>query len=60
MRNITFENVSDAPSALARTVQFVLTDGDGGVSNAATQTVNVAAENDAPTVTTTGSTLAYT
>ena len=48
MRNITFENVSDAPSELNRTVRFVLTDGDGGTSNAATQTVVLTAVNDAP------------
>ncbi|MDA1016598.1 MAG: hypothetical protein O3A00_19345 [Planctomycetota bacterium] len=49
MRNITFENVSEAPSELARTVRFVITDGDGGTSNAGTQTVNLTAVNDAPT-----------
>ena len=60
MRNITFENVSESPNELARNVRFVLTDGDGGTSNTATQTINVTAENDAPTVAATGSTLAYT
>lgn len=49
MRNITFENVSDDPSETARTVRFVLTDGDGGTSSAATQTVNVSRVNDHPT-----------
>ncbi|WP_419194997.1 cadherin domain-containing protein, partial [Novipirellula herctigrandis] len=42
LRNITFENVSADPSTLARTVRFVLTDGDGGTCDAVTQTVNVA------------------
>jgi hypothetical protein len=50
MRNITFANVSDTPSTAARTVRFVLTDGDGGTSNAATKTINVVAANDAPAV----------
>ncbi|MFT5324549.1 MAG: hypothetical protein ACI8P0_002411, partial [Planctomycetaceae bacterium] len=54
MRNITFENVSDDPSTAARTVRFVLTDGDGGTSNAATQTVNITAENDTPVITSNG------
>ena len=33
MRNITFANVSDNPGAAVRTIEFVLTDGDGGTSN---------------------------
>ncbi len=47
-RNITYANVSDAPSTAARTVRFVVTDGDGGTSNAVTETINVTAVNDAP------------
>ena len=43
MRNITYANVSDDPFTAARTVRFVLTDGDGGTSTAATKTINVAA-----------------
>ncbi len=43
MRNITFENVADDPSTTARTVRFVLTDGDGGTSTAATKVINVTA-----------------
>ncbi len=50
VRNINYENVSDDPATPARTVRFVLTDGDGGTSNAASETVNVTAVNDAPTV----------
>ncbi|MEQ1859669.1 MAG: tandem-95 repeat protein [Chthoniobacteraceae bacterium] len=49
-RNITYQNVSDAPSTLARTVRFAVTDGDGGTSAAATKTVNVTAVNDVPTL----------
>jgi hypothetical protein len=48
MRNITYQNVSEDPNESARTVRFVLTDGDEGISNAATKTINVSAVNDAP------------
>ena len=49
LRNITFANTDlDAPTPGARTVQFVLTDGDGGTSGAVAATVNVAAVNDPP------------
>ena len=41
-------------------MRFVLTDGDGGSSTAATKSINVNSVNDAPTVTNTGSALAYT
>ena len=50
MRNITFENVSEDPGSLSRTVVFRLTDGDGGTSALVQQTVNVTAVNDAPVV----------
>ena len=49
MRNTTYENVSSNPSAIPRTVRFAITDGDGGSSNVETETINVAAVNDAPT-----------
>jgi len=45
---IAYSDVSNAPSTAARTVQFVLTDGDGGTSAAVTATINVTAVNDAP------------
>ena len=48
MRNITYANVSDNPATAARTVRFVLTDGDGGTSNAATKQIDVTAVNDLP------------
>lgn len=48
MRNVTYENVSENPSELSRSVRFILTDGDGGISNSASQTVNVSSLNDAP------------
>ncbi|MAE65270.1 MAG: hypothetical protein CMJ18_13445, partial [Phycisphaeraceae bacterium] len=47
-RNITFDNVSQDPSETARTVRFIVTDGDGGTSTAVTETINVARANDAP------------
>ena len=48
MRNITFANVSDDPGTAARTIEFVLTDGDGAGSNVISQTVNVTEVADAP------------
>lgn len=48
LSNITYSNVSEAPSTTARTVQFLVNDGDGGTSTAVTRTVNVTAVNDAP------------
>ncbi len=59
MRNITYANVSDNPSTAARTVRFVLTDGDGGTSAAATKTINVTAVNDAPVISLPGGALNY-
>jgi hypothetical protein len=49
LRNLTYRNVSDTPTA-ARAVQFILTDGDGGTSTAVTKTINVTVVNDAPTI----------
>ena len=48
MRNITFWNTSDNPATAARTIDFVLTDGDGGTSNTITQTATVTVAADAP------------
>lgn len=48
IRNVTFRNVSEAPSTASRTVRVTLTDGDGGTSNSATKTINVTAINDVP------------
>ena len=47
VRAITYRNVSDAPTP-DRTVRFVLTDGDGSTSNAATRAITVTAVNDPP------------
>ena len=48
VRAIAYRNVSDNPSTAARTVRFVLTDGDGGTSAPATREINLTAVNDAP------------
>ncbi len=48
LRNITYQNVSDAPSTTTRTVQFILTDGDGGTSDADTKTIDLTDDNDDP------------
>ena len=48
LQNISYSNVSQNPSITSRTVSFVLTDGEGGISNTASKTLNVQAVNDAP------------
>jgi hypothetical protein len=40
MRNVTYSNTSDNPSRIARVVEFVIDDGDGGISNSAFKTIN--------------------
>jgi Bacterial Ig domain/Cadherin domain/RTX calcium-binding nonapeptide repeat (4 copies) len=50
VRAITYRNVSDAPATAARTVRFVLTDGDGGTSAPATRAISLTAVNDPPTL----------
>ncbi|MCP4334619.1 MAG: DUF642 domain-containing protein, partial [Gammaproteobacteria bacterium] len=50
IENITYENTdSDSLTAGARTVRFVLSDGDGGTSANYDTTVNVSAINSSPT-----------
>ncbi|MBH0205395.1 MAG: tandem-95 repeat protein, partial [Nitrospira sp.] len=49
VKNITYENTDTAaPTTGARTVRFVLTDGDGGTSANYDTTVTVTGQNDAP------------
>jgi hypothetical protein len=48
VRAVTYRNVSDNPSTAARTVRFVLTDGDGGTSSPATRGIALTAVNDGP------------
>ncbi|MEC5387334.1 DUF4347 domain-containing protein, partial [Uliginosibacterium sp. H3] len=58
LRSITYYNSSDNPSTATRTVTFAVN--DGSTTGSGTRDISVAAVNDAPVVTTTGSTLAYT
>ncbi|WP_440994871.1 hypothetical protein, partial [Cysteiniphilum litorale] len=58
LRGVTYQNTSDNPSTLARTVSFVVNDG-GSNSVAVTSTINITAVNDAPVVVA-GGTLNYT
>ncbi|MDC8448276.1 MAG: DUF4347 domain-containing protein [Nitrospira sp.] len=49
VKNITYQNTdTNAPTTGARTVRFVLTDGDGGTSANYDTTVTVSGVNDAP------------
>ncbi len=48
LRNITYYNGSDDPSTDTRTLRFILTDGDGGISQAKTKTIDLTADNDDP------------
>ncbi|MBF0186443.1 MAG: efflux RND transporter periplasmic adaptor subunit [Magnetococcales bacterium] len=51
LKNITYQNSNTGdPSTNARTVDFVVTDGDGGTSATSSATVNITAVNDAPTI----------
>jgi hypothetical protein len=59
LRSITYANVSESPSTATRTISFLVGDGGSNASSAATRTVEVSAVNDAPTIATTGSPLAY-
>ncbi len=59
LRSVTYLNTSDNPSTATRTISFVANDGTAD-SLPATRDIAVTAVNDAPVVTTTGSTLAYT
>ncbi|MDB5390433.1 MAG: bpr, partial [Planctomycetaceae bacterium] len=48
LRNITFRTTSTAAPIAARSVQFQITDGDGGTSPVASKVVNVAKKNQPP------------
>ncbi|MBK9947788.1 MAG: DUF4347 domain-containing protein [Nitrospira sp.] len=55
VKNITYQNTdTNAPTTGARTVRFVLTDGDGGTSADYDTTVTVSGVNDAPVLTDSG------
>jgi prepilin-type N-terminal cleavage/methylation domain-containing protein len=59
LRSITYNNNSDNPSTATRTVAFVATDGllDSAVAN---RTITITATNDAPVLTATAGSMAYT
>ncbi|MBV8516272.1 MAG: tandem-95 repeat protein [Acidobacteria bacterium] len=62
LRAVTYDNASDTPATTSRTIAFQVNDG-GAVNNLSTvanQTVSVTPTNDAPVVTTTGTTSAFT
>jgi hypothetical protein len=59
LQNVKYNNTSENPSTLARTVTWTVNDGDVN-SNSPTTTINVTAVNDAPVVTPTATPLAYT
>lgn len=48
LRSIQFHNSSESPTTAARTIRFVLRDGDGGWSSPATITTTILSLNDAP------------
>ena len=60
VRAVGFQNVSNAPSTDARSVEFQLSDGVGATSVPVTKTVTVTATNDNPVVTLSSSTPVYT
>jgi len=61
IRNLTYSNSNTtAPTVDPRTIRVTLNDGDGATSVASEVTVNMIAVNDAPTVTTSGGTTAFT
>ena len=59
LRSVTYANTSDAPSTAARTVTFKVSDG-AAESVGATRGITVTAADDAPTLTTSAGSTAYT
>jgi len=63
LRNVTYSNISEAPSTLNRIVQFRVNDGDGGpsngLSNTQTQAVAITGVNDVPSLLAARSSFAY-
>ena len=49
LRSVTYENVSDGPTPLTRTISFQVTDSDGAASNTATRGIAITSVNDPPT-----------
>jgi hypothetical protein len=60
VRAVGFQNVSNAPSTHARSVEFQLSDGAGATSTPVTKTVTVTATNDLPVVVLSDSTPTFT
>jgi VCBS repeat-containing protein len=60
LRSVTYANSSDNPTPTTRTISFQVTDSASAPSNVATRGVTLAGANDAPIVTTTGGSTAYT
>ena len=60
LQSVSYNNTSEDPSALARTIDFVVNDGTDN-SNTVSRTVNVVAVNDAPVISSTNTAaLSYT
>ncbi|MCP4303298.1 MAG: tandem-95 repeat protein, partial [bacterium] len=59
LQSVTYNNTSNTPDTTDRNLQFVANDGSDN-SNTASKTVTVAASNDAPVVTTSGGSTAFT
>ncbi len=51
IEQIFFRNPSDDPSTVSRTIDFQITDGDGGTSAVQSRTIAINAINDAPVIT---------
>ncbi|WP_445635253.1 hypothetical protein NSTC745_07193 [Nostoc sp. DSM 114161] len=59
LRSVSYQNSSDNPSTVTRTISFVVNDGSLN-SNTVTRNINITAVNDAPVITPTSTPLAYT
>ncbi|MBS0260837.1 MAG: cadherin domain-containing protein [Planctomycetes bacterium] len=60
MKAVSFQTLGDTPVAGTRVVEFTITDGDGGVSLAASKNVLVSAVNDVPVATASAGATSYT
>ncbi|HEX8066614.1 MAG TPA: Ig-like domain-containing protein, partial [Thermoleophilaceae bacterium] len=58
LRSVTYENVNQNPSG-SKTVSFQATDSGGAASNVATRNIDLSGANDAPVVTTSAGSTAY-
>ena len=50
IRNLNFENISDKPALTSKSIRLVITDGDGGTSQAVDHNITIIPENDSPVV----------